>query len=240
MYATKEAVVAVPVAIWMTESQPARLGLSRDRIVRAAIELADTDGVAALSMRRIAVSLSAGTMSLYRHVPGKDELLELMVDAVLGETPPPGDGEWRARALAGACRLRDLSLRHPWLPELLVAQPAMGPNALRGFESAVGPFRDLGCDITTASSIVSTVQGHVLGVVLRELAAGEMWRRAGMSQDEWRRHVGPYVRRVIDEGQHPRFAEFVVDGEDQDYAERFAFGLECLLDGIAVRLDRMR
>src|SRR3954464_13901542 len=109
MYATKEVAMAVPVVIWMTESQPAKLGLSRDRIVRAAIDLADTDGVAALSMRRIAVSLNAGTMSLYRHVPGKDELLELMVDAVLGESPPPDHGEWRDRARAGAFRLRDLS-----------------------------------------------------------------------------------------------------------------------------------
>jgi AcrR family transcriptional regulator len=230
--------MAVPVVIWMTESQPAKLGLSRDRIVRAATDLADTDGVAALSMRRIAVSLNAGTMSLYRHVPGKDELLELMVDAVLGEIPLPDHVEWRDRARAGAFRLRDLSLRHPWLPELLVAQPAMGPNALRGFESAVGPFRDLGCDITTASSIVSTVQGHVLGVVSRELAEGETWRRAGMTEGEWQHHVGPYVRRVIEEGNHPRFAEFVYDGEHLDYAERFAFGLDCLLDGIAVRLER--
>ncbi|MFD1048962.1 TetR/AcrR family transcriptional regulator, partial [Kibdelosporangium lantanae] len=91
--------MAVPVVIWMTESQPAKLGLSRDRIVRAAITLADAEGIATLSMRRIAVSLNAGTMSLYRHVPGKDELLELMVDAVLGETPPAEDGDWRARAL---------------------------------------------------------------------------------------------------------------------------------------------
>jgi len=229
--------MSVPGLIWMREDQPPRPGLSRGPIVSAAIELADAEGVQALSMRRIAVTLGAGTMSLYRHVPGKDELLDLMVDAALGEMPPKApSGDWRADIRLFAARQRELSLRHPWLAELLIGKPPLGPNALRNFEFALGVIRGLGCDITTASSVVSTLHGYTLGAVQTELADRETWRRAEMTEDDWRAKVGPYIGRILDAGQHPHFADFVIHGVDQDYVQRFTFGLDCLIDGIAVRL----
>ena len=229
--------MTVPGLIWMREGQPSKPGLSRDQIVSAAVELADAEGAGALSMRRIAGTLGAGTMSLYRHVPGKDELLELMVDAVLGEIPPKApSADWRADIRLFAGRQRELTLRHPWLAELLIGRPPLGPNALRNFEFALGVICALGCDITTASSVVSTIGGYTLGAVQTELADRETWRRAGMTENDWRSKVGPYIRRIVDAGQHPHFADFVINGVDQDYAQRFTFGLECLIDGIAVRL----
>lgn len=229
--------MTVPGVIWMRDEQPPRPGLSREQIVRAAIELADGEGVPALSMRRIAVALGSGTMSLYRHVPGKDELMELMVDAVLAELPPrTPSGDWRADFRRYAGQRRELMLRHTWLAELLVGKPPMGPNALRQFENVVSVVRELGCDITTAASVVSTIGGYTLGIVQTELGDRETWQRAGMTEDAWRSRIGPYVQGIVEAGRHPRFTEFIIDGKDLDYEERFTFGLDCLIDGIAVRL----
>ncbi|AHI01118.1 TetR/AcrR family transcriptional regulator [Kutzneria viridogrisea] len=229
--------MSVPGLVWMYEGQPSRPGLSRDQIVCAAVALADAEGIAAVSMRRVADAIGAGTMSLYRHVPGKDELQELMVDRVLGEQARTAhEGDWRAQVCGFAHAYRDLVLRHRWLPELMAGRPPMGPNALRQFESGVGVFRELGCDITTASSLMKLIRSYLLGVLQDELGDQDTWRRAGMTELEWRDQIGPYVRSVVESGQYPHFTEYVFNAEDHEQAEEFEFGLNCLLDGVAARL----
>src|SRR5262249_60636194 len=110
-----------------------RPSLSREEIVRAAIELADAEGLEALTMRRLATQLRAGAMSLYWYVPTKEDLLDLMLDAAFGEVelPERPSGDWRADLHLFAHRMLGVLRRHTWLPSLTSSQPLPGPNALR-------------------------------------------------------------------------------------------------------------
>src|SRR5207244_3519397 len=121
--------------------------LSRDRIVRAAIGIADTEGLAALSMRRVATSLDAATMSLYRHVRSRDELVLFMIDSAIGQEPfPPAPPRtWRA-GLETAARMQWRAFtEHPWLaPMMSVTRPQLAPNALKHAEWVVGALSPLG------------------------------------------------------------------------------------------------
>src|SRR6266700_1877830 len=138
--------------IWMRPERPARgpaPAYSRDQITAAAIKIADADGLDALSMRRVARELGAGTMSLYRYVRNKDDLLELMVDAVLGETIPEDfarTGDWRADLRALARLMRAGMTCHPWI----LARPdplSFGPNTFRVSETILSCVDGIGLSI---------------------------------------------------------------------------------------------
>src|SRR5262245_32195265 len=120
--------------IWTRMEREPRAGrptLSREQIVRAAIEIADAEGIEALSMRRVAAKLRAGTMSLYWHVPSKDDLLDLVRDAIMGEVKLPStpSGGWRADLRLVAYQTRAELLRHPWYGEIIGDLPSLGPNS---------------------------------------------------------------------------------------------------------------
>ena len=203
-----------------------------DRIVAAAIDVADEEGLDALSMRRLASSLGTGTTSLYRYVRSKEELLTLMVDAVNAPDPfrsaPRGD--WRALFTSLAREHRQQLLDHPWLASEIASRPAIGPNTLRAADEIIGIAIAMGLDGTTARSVVGTLLRYVRGAVADELAELDAERRTGMTQDEWRRSVGPYVRGVIESGRFPSFGAAVMAPEPTD-DEQFEFGLARLLDG---------
>ncbi|WP_438006898.1 TetR/AcrR family transcriptional regulator [Sorangium sp. So ce321] len=227
----------IPGLVWMRE-RPA--GPSRARmaeIVAAAIRIADAEGLEALSMRRLAEAVNAGAMSLYRYVANKDELIELMVDAVLveSEVPAGASGDWRVDLGLVARQEREVMLRHPWLAQQLASRPSLGPNAVRKVEFALEAALSMGVDITTAGAVLATVMSFVHGSVLAELAEAEAQRRTDLSEAQWRAAVAPYVRKIIEEGRHPQFARRVLDAEDLDSEAQFAFGLDCLLDGLAAR-----
>ncbi|MCP9619152.1 TetR/AcrR family transcriptional regulator [Nocardia otitidiscaviarum] len=228
--------------VWNKDQRtPARRAPSVDRIVRTAIGIADADGLAAVSMRRVATDLGSGTASLYRYVASRDDLLDLMIDTVHGETEPPrpsGDGRADLAAIAG--HLRDTLLRHPWLGPELAGRPALGPNSLRRHDIALAAASELTSDITLAANIVDAVTAYVLGAAGQELAEMQAQRRSGLSEQQWREAVGPYLRGVIAEGAYPHFARRVIDARDSSAAERFAFGLDCVLDGIAAQTARPR
>src|SRR2546430_5878300 len=121
--------------LWRTRERPSRRELSVDLIVGAAIELADTSGLAALSMRRVAERLGVGTMSLYTYVPGKAELLDVMLDMVYGEPDPPaGHAGWRQRLEHVARQNWGLYRRHPWLLQIATSRPVLGPNAIAKYD----------------------------------------------------------------------------------------------------------
>ena len=208
--------------------------LSEERIVRCAIELADAEGIDALSMRRIAARLGTGTTSLYRHITSKAELVELMVDAVYGERRPPqqpGD-DWRAQLAATARGFRAALLRHPWLAQQASRRPALGPNVIKGSDRALGIVAKATDDATLAGMVVNAVNTYVLGSVAAELAELEAQRSTGMTEDQWRESVGAYVRQVVDSGRYPHFNRRILEAEDPDAQACFEFGLKCLLDGI--------
>ena len=217
--------------------------LSVDAIVTAAVALADAEGVDAVSMRRIAAELGVGTMSLYRYVETKDDLLDLMADQVMGEDGP-GDqrtGEWRTDLRGIAVDYRRLMLRHPWVLPIAASRPPLGPNNLRRTEDLLGVLDGLGLTIAAMSGLTGTVLGFVRGAVLTEIAETEVARRTGLDEDHYRRSVGPYLTRVLAAGEHPLLARFValVD-PDPDPDQVFRWGLERVLDGVAAGLDQLR
>ncbi|WP_051571723.1 TetR/AcrR family transcriptional regulator C-terminal domain-containing protein [Cryptosporangium arvum] len=198
-------------------------------VVDAAIVIADAEGLPAVSMRRVATALRSGTASLYRIVESREEIVERMVDAVLGEAiPAPATGDWRADLAALARNRRALLRRHPWLGIELAGRPAIGPNALSHHEHALAAVAGLTEDPTSASSAVETLLAYVLGAVARETAESQ---RAGLSEPEWRAEVAPYLEQVID--GYPRLRRMMREAEDFGPDDRFERGLTCVLNGIA-------
>lgn len=223
-----------PPLVWMRRRE-IRPALTVERIVRTAVTIADVEGLDALSMRRVAADLGSGTASLYRHVTDKDELIELMVDAVYGEQPPPDviAEDWRSGLATVARSLRTSLLRHPWLAQQAARRPALGPHVIAGLDHALGVVDRFTHDATAASLIVGAVNTYVLGSVSAELAELEAQRTTGMTEDQWRAWVGAYVRTVVESGQYPHFNRRVLDADEPDPQAAFEFGLEALLTGIA-------
>ncbi len=202
-----------------------------ERIVEASVAIADAEGIDALSMRRVAAELSTGTTSLYRYVDSRDDLLDLMADAVQ-DSHVPLTGDWRRDLEAYAHHERELWLRHPWLAPLLATRPSLGPNWLRGLEHALTAAAPLTSDITDAASAVGLIRDYVRGAVMRELAEKETQRRTGQTEDQWRAAVAPYMRKIIDSGAYPRVSR-MIESTDLSPAEQFSHGLRRILTGIA-------
>ena len=222
--------------------------LSRDEIVRAAISVADAEGPDAVSMRRIAREVNAGTMSLYWHVASKEELLDLMIDTVQGEQQAPEpSGDWRADLRMLARNARAALHRHRWMVDFIGGRPPVGPKALQNVERALGSLDGLGLDKATGMTIVLTVSTYVLGAVLREVQEvnGERYleqRFAEVTDQEREAIMHDFVARIRATGRYPHMTALIEAGIDPDAAEsrdaRFEFGLDCLLDGIEARLPR--
>lgn len=212
-------------------------GLSRQQIVRAAIKIADGEGLDALTMRRVAQELGAGTMSLYWHVRGKDELIELMRDEVAGEqTLQEPSGDWRSALATVARDTRAMFLRHPWLAAVAWGTPPLGPNSLRQDELAAAAISGLAVDQRTQGAIGAAVYFFVIGFVLRELAQEQVKLRTGVTVEEWRASVAPYIERQLASGRYPHLQRAVTSGGDVDNDTAFEFILEFILDAVAARL----
>jgi AcrR family transcriptional regulator len=230
--------------VWARAERPPRgraRGLGRERIVHAAIAIADREGLDALTMRRVAGELGAGTMSLYWYVRSKDELIELMRDEVAGElTLKEASGDWRADLERFARDLRASFLRHPWLASVLVGLPPIGPNSLRQDELALAVVGDLGLDVQTQVAIPAAVYSFVVGFVLRELDEQEVRRRTGASEQEWLASVAPYLERTLATGRYPNLQRVTAAGGDGDADLAFELTLSLVLDGIAARIAAAR
>ena len=238
-----------PVAAGLVWARPARAAargqrpaLSRDQIVQAAIALADAEGAHALTIRRLATRLGSGAMSLYWHVASKNDLLDLLIDAVYGEDPVPPrspDG-WRADLRQIAQQTRRLMHRHPWLAALAGNRALLGPNVLARMDALLGILDRPGLDATSAMGLLGTLNAYVTGFVLSELGEADAIRRTGQTEQEFRLAAAPYVQeQVISSGRYPHLARYVLDGQDRDAEAEFDFGLSCLLDGIAARFDML-
>jgi hypothetical protein len=145
-------------------------------------------------------------------------------------------GDWRADLAAMARRLRTAALHHPWIAAAMTTRPTLGPNALRQIDASLAAAISLTSDITAASNIVTTIGYYTLGAVASELAELEARRRTGLTQEQWRATVAPYIREVIKNGGYPHFARRVTEAGDLSAEAEFEFGLACLLDGIATRI----
>jgi AcrR family transcriptional regulator len=208
-----------------------RSSLDVDRIVAAAVAVADTAGLTALSMRRVAADLGVATMTLYSHVPGKGELVDLMLDSVLGELydDDAPTGNWRARLEAVARANWDLFLRHPWAVQLATGRPPPGPHLLRKYELELRAVDGLGLSDVEMDLLVDLLNGFVRGT------AGGVHEPATAAQvpdDRWRTAVAPHAERFPTAARVSALA----GNELQAYApgRSFEFGLARLLDGIGV------
>ncbi|AXB41371.1 TetR/AcrR family transcriptional regulator C-terminal domain-containing protein [Amycolatopsis albispora] len=229
---------SAPASVWTRpRPEPRRRAPGVEQYVAAALAIADAEGLGAVSMRRVAGDLGSGTASLYRYIANRDELVDLMIDAAQGEDPlPEPTHDWRVDLAAVAHALRATLLRHPWLAGEMAGRPSLGPNALRRSESALRAAAALTPDITLAGLALGAVRSYVLGAVAGQQAARRAEQRSGLTEEQWQRSVGPYISEIIAAGEHPMLARRVLEGEEVDPDEEFAFGLDCVLDGLAARL----
>lgn len=181
--------------------------LTPQRIVRVAIEMADTEGLAGVSMRRIAAELGVATMSLYRHVHSKDDLVLMMADAVLGEVPlpdapPPG---WRAQ-LELVARLQWAGYgRHPWLPELIsMTRPQLLPSGMAHTEWALRALDGLGLEPSTLLHAAVTLMSYVRGAAINFEQQALAEQDTGMTDDEWMAAQEPAFAAIFAAKQYSR------------------------------------
>jgi AcrR family transcriptional regulator len=202
------------------------------------VEIADAEGLGAVSMRHLAERLEVATMGLYRYVTGKDEIYELMLDAVLAEIDLP-DGGWREVAAAYARQTRALSLRHRWTQQAFTRVPAsLSPASMALTEKALTSIDGLGLDVDTMMAVFGAVTSFARGAVVAEVAQREALERHGWEdEDDLRTAYLPWVRWMLGTGRYPALSRYIIEGSNEDDAQwQFEFGLKCVLDGIAARL----
>ena len=221
-------------------SRPAPKPLTRERIVHAAIAIADKEGLAAVSLRNVAAALDAGPMRLYGYVATKEELLELMVDFVYGEMAGAIRGGWRKALRTVAHRTRDAAKEHPWFIDLQGFRPNMGPNALAHLEASLAALSDTSGfeDIDAVLQAVGTVNAYVIGAIRSEASELRRERETGMDKKAWQAATFSYIDRMIATGRFPTIARVVRDAVHPPLDVLFDKGLECVLDGIAARIKR--
>ncbi|MER6997273.1 TetR/AcrR family transcriptional regulator [Streptomyces sp. NPDC000410] len=229
---------AEPEVIW---ARPERTGrgpkpaYTRADITAAAVGIADADGVDAVSMRRIAAELGCGTMSLYNYVPRKEDLYELMVDAVSGEyelTAPTGD--WRADMLALGRQTRAIIHRHPWLTRVMSTLYGFSPNALRYLEHCLAVLQGLDAPHGTKMQLIAMVNGTAMMTVANELAMAERSRSLPWSEEREQAVRMAYLLQQVSTGAYPHLAAALAEGgAPPDADEVFDLTLLRVLDSFA-------
>jgi len=200
----------------MSSTQP----LSREKIAAAAIAIADAEGIASVSMRRIAQDLGVGTMSLYYYVKTKGDLIAAMDDAIMAEVVAHSlPANWRAALVAIATRTRDALMRHPWaLHSMLAVAP--GVNAMRHFEQCLQALAQTALTSKEKFTLLATLDDFVFGYALREAAADKK-----VDLD--------FAKAQLATGQYPRLAEVFGEGRVPVSSDRFQLGLGLILDMVA-------
>lgn len=214
---------SVTDARWAPAAPPtARRPLTRAAIVDAAVALADAEGIEAVSMPRLARTLGAAPMSLYRHVPHKDALVDLMLDAAIGD-PPPTDGPWRDALAAWARANRAVFVDHPWTLPLVSGSRRMGPAECAWAEAALRAGVDAGLSVADALAVLHAVNSYVRG------ASAPLGDRAPRTDD---------LRASGRAGEFPLLLGLLeVAPEDAPPDDPFDDGLVRVLDGVAAHLD---
>jgi len=211
-------------------SAPARMPLSRERVLRAAVELADAAGLAALSMRRLGQSVGVEAMSLYNHVASKDDLLDGMVDAVFAEIDLPSVGEpWQPELRRRAFSQREAIRRHPWAAPLMESRTSPGPATLRHHNAVVGCLRAQGFSVAMAAHAFSLLDAYVYGFVLQETTLP--FETADEAAE-----VAATMLPAISPEEYPYLVELATEHVLQpgyDYGDEFEFGLDLVLGGLA-------
>lgn len=229
------------VSLWERLERPApapRSTLTPDRIAEAAVRIADAEGLDAVTMRRLAGELGVAPMAAYRYVSGKDELLELMVDAVHGELAAPAEAAgWREVLRDHALHTRAMMLAHPWLPRAGVV--VLTPRQMAAAERMLAALDGLGPDPDTMMAAFTTVGAYVRGAVETEIGVLRLMRERGWSTgQETREGLAPRMTWLMSTGRYPVYRRYTREAvRKDDPAWRFETGLDYVLDGLAAHLD---
>ncbi|MET9391508.1 TetR/AcrR family transcriptional regulator [Streptomyces sp. NPDC006624] len=229
--------------LWDTGRRPSRgpkPTLTLDRIVEAAVGVADAEGLEGLSMRRVAAELGTGAMSLYRYVPGKAELLDLMLDRVQRpRDDPPGfeEGDWRSALEARGRETLALYRRHPWLLQVNQSRQVLGPSTLDSLEQVLARIRPMGLSDPELLSAIIMLDGYVVGAARSQLYQQEAERRTGLTDAEFWQAQIPALEKAMASGRYPVMASLSEDTFGPDF-DHFEFGLQRLLDGLDVLVAR--
>ncbi|MFB6516669.1 TetR/AcrR family transcriptional regulator C-terminal domain-containing protein [Streptomyces sp. NPDC056401] len=219
-------------------------GLTRDRIIRAAIALVDGEGLAALSMRRVATDFGVSTMALYRHVPNKGELVRLMSETVFSAEPPgPRPLGWRAQLEQEARWLWGLCERHPWLARAMagLTRPMASPHAMRYTERVLGALHGLGLTPNQIIHIHLALLGYAQGVAAAVELESQARQDTGMTPEEWMAANEPRMESIQTVGSFPILST-LFEGEEfaLELGTLFEFGLARMLDGVEALVEQSR
>lgn len=230
-----------------------RTSIDRAQVVSAAIAIADREELGAVSMRSVASELGTSAMALYRHIPDKEAMVALMVDAAIARSISAtsararaaviGQGSaqerperWRERLRLVAAGTWELCRRHRWFPEASLGRPLITPSGLAGFERALSIFDDFDLDIGTKARFVGSVHSTVISCALYAHSEESARARAQMTREQVFAAAAPFMRQVINSGEFPRVTAFVVEAEHAGSEAEMWANVELLLDGIASRL----
>ena len=211
-----------------------RLPLTRERVLSAAIVLADTGGIDSLSMRRLADELGVKAMSLYNHVADKDDILDGIVDLVFAEIAVPSDqADWRAAMRLRANSVHQALLRHPWASPLMQSRTHPGPATLRHHNAVIGSLRAAGFSIHLAAHAFSVIDSYIYGFAQQQqnLTYTTAEEAAVVAQD---------ILRQLPADTYPYLAEMIIEHAlqpDYDYSEEFDFGVDLILGGLEALSD---
>lgn len=228
--------------LWGVQERPRRgpkPKLNVAMIVAEAIQLADAEGLTALSMRRIADNLGVATMSLYTYVPSKAELIDLMVDAVNGEFEPPDgrEGGWRAQLEFIAKANWTLYHHHPWMLQVTTSRPPLGPLTFAKYEYELGAVDGIGLTDLEMDAVINVIGAYVQGAARTSIDTSQLAQRSGMTDLQWWEASAPVLDKIVDNSKFPLGQRVgLAAGEEYsaafDPARNFAFGLPLVLDGI--------
>jgi len=206
-----------------------RAPLSRERVVAAAVAVADAKGAAGVTMRATAAGLGVEAMSLYHHVAGREDLLDGMVDAVFAEIELPAPGaDWKAAMRERAASAREVLRRHPWAVGLLDSRTQPGFATLRHHDAVLGALRGGGFSVPMAAHAFSLIDAYVYGFVIQEVSLP-------FSNEAELDEVADGMLRVMPPGDFPHLTELMTEHAlkpGYDYAEEFGFGLSLILDAL--------
>jgi len=214
-----------------------RIRLSRERVLRAAVALADDTGIGALSMRKLGDAIGVEAMSLYNHVANKGDLLDGMVDFVFSEIDlPAGGADWKISMRQRAISARQVLARHPWAIGLMESRASPGPATLRHHDAVIGSLRRGGFSIEMAAHAYSVLDSYIYGFALQEASLP-------FDTAEETAEVAEMIFKRLPPDEYPYLTELTVEHVLQpgyDYGNEYEFGLDLILDGLERARDTAR
>jgi AcrR family transcriptional regulator len=232
--------------MWDDRSRPTRgpkPGVTPDDVVQAAIQIADEEGLSAVTMHAVAARLGFTTMAIYRYFPNKEALYDAIVDAGMGRPPVSNEprGNWRAEVARWAHAKRAMLCARPWLAELPFVAAPHGPNWLSWLEAVTDPLSTTGLTAADIGQMISIIDGYTRGASDTSISLARA-RARGISEQEWAAAVGADLGRAVGDPRFPKFAAVLSapsDGQPRTMDESFDFGLQRVLDGIGLYIQSL-